>query len=320
MARHHSRRTVRPMSPFTKIIVGDDGLAGGADAVALARALAPDAEVILASAYPWDNVPSRFTQLGYGNALREDTEKELTARVRSCGMANARSVAIPDTSPARALHHLAETERADLLVIGSAHHTGMGRRILGDVARDVLHGSPCPVAVAPRGYADRTTPLASVGVAFDHSPEAQHALVVAHGFAADRGLKLRVCEVVAPEVIPAIGGYPMVNVDELSDELRDDAQQRLDAVVAGLGGTAKVDAQSVLGSTHDRLGELAGEVDLMVCGSRGWGAFRRVVLGSTSDYLVHHASCPVLVVPGAAEAVTGTSPAPAASAAEPASA
>lgn len=291
------------MSTFTKIIVGDNGFAGGADAVALARALAPDAEVILASAYPWDNVPSRFTQLGYGNALRDDTNKELKARERASGLANVRSVAIPDTSPARALHRLAEAEHADLLVIGSAHHSKVGRRILGDVGRNVLHGAPCPVAVAPHGYAEReTNAVGSVGVAFDYSPEAQHALTLASALAGEQHAGLRVREVVAPEVIPAIGGYPMVNVDELSDELRDNAQQRLDAVVSGLDGDVEVDAQAVLGSAHDQLDELAGEVDLIVCGSRGWGAFRRVMLGSTSDHLVHHAPCAVLVVPGAADA------------------
>jgi nucleotide-binding universal stress UspA family protein len=294
------------MSTFTKILVGDDGLEGGADALALARALAPDAEAILVSAYPWDGVPSRFAQLGYGNALRDDTEKALSARLRGSGLADARSVAVPDTSPARALQRLAEAERADLIVIGSARHGAIGRRILGDVGRGVLHGAPCPVVVAPRGYAEAAAAgLASVGVAFDHSPEARHALDVAHALAAERGLTLRVREVVAPEVIPAIGGYPMVNVAELSDELRDDAQARLDAVVGALGGSVPVDAQAVLGATHDRLGELAGEVDLLVCGSRGWGAFRRVVLGSTSDHLVHHAPCPVLVVPGAAETPDG---------------
>jgi nucleotide-binding universal stress UspA family protein len=293
------------MSTFTKIIVGDDGLAGGADAVALAHALAPDAEVLLASAYPWDATPSRFVQPGYGNALREDTEQALAARAAAAGFAHLRTVALPDTSPARALLRLAEDEHADLLVVGASRHSAIGRRILGDVGRGVLHGAPCPVAVAPRGYAEDAHALTSVGVAFDHSPAARHALAVAHALAAERGLPLRLREVVAPEVIPAIGGYPMVDVGELSGELQEDAQQRLNAVVGALDGSVATEAKAVLGSTRDGLGELAGEVDLLVCGSRGWGAFRRVMLGSTSDRLVHEAPCPVLVVPGAAEAAAG---------------
>ena len=36
---------------------------------------------------------------------------------------------------------------------------------------------------------------------------------------------------------------------------------------------------------------------LIVCGSRGMGTVRRTILGSTSDYIIHHAHCPVVVVP-----------------------
>jgi len=36
--------------------------------------------------------------------------------------------------------------------------------------------------------------------------------------------------------------------------------------------------------------------DILVVGSRGLGSLERLVLGSVSDYVVHHAPCPVLVV------------------------
>ena len=36
---------------------------------------------------------------------------------------------------------------------------------------------------------------------------------------------------------------------------------------------------------------------LIVCGSRGMGTVRRTILGSTSDYIIHHAHVPVVVVP-----------------------
>jgi nucleotide-binding universal stress UspA family protein len=281
---------------FNKVIVGDDGLDGGADALALARAIAPDAELILASAYPWDETPSRFAQLGYGNLLRDDTVAALHKRRDDAGLAGARTVAIPDTSPARALQHLAEAEGADLILTGTASHGAIGRMLLGDVSRDVLHGSPCPVAVAPRGFA--TGRPATIGVAFDFSPESEQALALAVELAAAIGAQVKMREVVAADLWPlSAGGYPMINLTDIAEELVADAEERMHEKVAELHTDVAVEIDAVLGATADRLEQFANGVDLLVCGSRGWGAMRRVVLGSTADRLIHHATSPVVVVP-----------------------
>lgn len=42
---------------------------------------------------------------------------------------------------------------------------------------------------------------------------------------------------------------------------------------------------------------MSEHVDLIVAGSRGWGATHRVMLGSTTNRLTHHVHCPVIVVP-----------------------
>jgi nucleotide-binding universal stress UspA family protein len=48
--------------------------------------------------------------------------------------------------------------------------------------------------------------------------------------------------------------------------------------------------------------ELSQEADLMVAGPRGWGAFKCILLGNTTDRLVHAAHRPVLLVPSPARA------------------
>jgi nucleotide-binding universal stress UspA family protein len=40
--------------------------------------------------------------------------------------------------------------------------------------------------------------------------------------------------------------------------------------------------------------------ELLVLGSHGWGPMKRVIFGSVSTGVLHHATCPVLVVPLAA--------------------
>lgn len=84
------------------------------------------------------------------------------------------------------------------------------------------------------------------------------------------------------------------------DEYRKLAQKALEAslVDAGITG-AGVAVTPVLreGQPADVLCVEAGIDDLLVVGSRGLGGFRGLLLGSVSQQVVHHAPCPVVIVP-----------------------
>ena len=58
-----------------------------------------------------------------------------------------------------------------------------------------------------------------------------------------------------------------------------------------------VEARAVYGLTGEELAAFGDEVDILVVGSRSYGPVRRLVLGSTSDYLERHARCSLLVLP-----------------------
>ena len=61
----------------------------------------------------------------------------------------------------------------------------------------------------------------------------------------------------------------------------------------------------ILGSVMTHVGSKPGEVicgvaereavTMIVVATRGLGVIRRTILGSVSDYVVHHAHCPVIV-------------------------
>jgi nucleotide-binding universal stress UspA family protein len=72
---------------------------------------------------------------------------------------------------------------------------------------------------------------------------------------------------------------------------------RRDRTVAELG-SATVETSVEPGEAGPVLCEQAKTLnaDVVVVGSRGRGAIRRMLLGSVSTYVVHNAPCPVLVV------------------------
>jgi nucleotide-binding universal stress UspA family protein len=57
------------------------------------------------------------------------------------------------------------------------------------------------------------------------------------------------------------------------------------------------DGTVVVGSPTGELILASEGLDLLVLGSRRWGPLRRLALGSTSERVIRHAACPILVLP-----------------------
>lgn len=281
---------------FNSVVVGVDDREGGRDALALAAALArlTGSELIAVRAYPYETHPTRASVGGFEEELRVDASAELERVLAQAGVV-ARTLIVGDTSPARALHHVAEHEGAGLLVVGSTHRGSVGQVLVGGVSAGVLHHAPCPVAVAPRGFAAQDGTLTTIGAGFDGGEESRDALRLAAELAKASGAQLRVLSVVATAVPAA---YPTAYEPEWierAQQSRREEVERAQRTVEELGVQATGDI--VIGSPIDALVELSRGVDLLVVGSRGWGPVRRLLLGSTSDGLVREAACPVIAVP-----------------------
>jgi nucleotide-binding universal stress UspA family protein len=91
--------------------------------------------------------------------------------------------------------------------------------------------------------------------------------------------------------------YPQDQADEA--RARAAAQESADKAAAPLGERApSVIVQSVSGSPAAELIKAGTGADLLVVGARGSGGFARLLMGSVSAQVTHHAPCPVVVVPG----------------------
>jgi len=277
---------------FNKIVVGVDGREGGSDAVALAQTLAaPDAEIVLVNAFRFDPYPDLMLNITK-DSLRADALKLLD--IEEDDPRVERQV-VPDTSPGRALHHVAEDVEAELIVVGSSHRGPVGRVLVGSVGRAVTHGATCPVAIAPHGYAKTGGRARIVGVGVDHSQEAQAAVQFAERLAKQREGELRMLSVTRLPAAIASGygvGYawPEVGAEnrKAAEKLLAQTKERLDVPAM---------TEVVEGTAGEELDAFSRSVDVLVLGSRGWGAVKRVVLGSTSDHVAQHAACPVILVP-----------------------
>jgi nucleotide-binding universal stress UspA family protein len=92
-------------------------------------------------------------------------------------------------------------------------------------------------------------------------------------------------------------GHPQDEADEA--RARAAAQEGADKAAAPLGDSApSVTVRSVSGSPAAELIKAGAGADLLVVGARGNGGFARLLMGSVSAQITHHAPCPVVVVPG----------------------
>ena len=205
---------------------------------------------------------------------------------------------IASSSPARALHELSTDPSTVMVVVGSTTRGALRRVLPGNIAHELLSGAACPVAIAPNGYAEQDTrPLATVGVAFDGSTEAQQALVAARQLAHRAGATLHVITVVEPLAFGAVPVSTMEPAATAGRVLEDELRSLHDAAVGE--SRELVETQSVLarGEPASVLLEQSRQLDVLVAGSRGYGPLGAVLLGSTTRELMHGAGCPVIIVP-----------------------
>lgn len=138
--------------------------------------------------------------------------------------------------------------------------------------------------------------MPGVVVGTDGSGNALRALRWAVDEARMRGTNVTVLAVVPVPVTLGQVSRPIVGEADPAD-IRAAQTSAKEAVAQVNTDGVEVAVRVVSGVPAEELINAGADADLLVVGSRGVGGFSRLLLGSVSTQVVHHARCPVTVIP-----------------------
>jgi nucleotide-binding universal stress UspA family protein len=194
---------------------------------------------------------------------------------------------------------MADDWPADLVVLGARGLRLVQRALLGSVSTAVVRHVHCPVLVV-RG---RRRGLRTIVLGVDGSPDSLGAATFLGSLPLDPGLRLTLVGAVPPPPVPPAFelGTGALFLDEALARWQTEAERALDSVAASFKKeVATIERRVLIGQAGEEIVSTANAVgaDLIAVGARGHGTFKRLLLGSVSEYVLHHAECPVLVVRG----------------------
>ena len=190
-----------------------------------------------------------------------------------------------------------ESRDAALVVLGSRGLGGFTGLVLGSTAVEVAGRSDCPMVVVRGGHTDEPAATGPVVVGVDGTPAGEAAIAFAFAEASVRGAELVAVHAWSDLVLEAsyTGGAAALDFEPLQQRAEELLAERL------AGWQEKYpDVHVTREVVRDRptraLLRHGEHAQLLVVGTRGRGGFRGLLLGSTSQHLLYHASCAVAVV------------------------
>ncbi|CAL8900100.1 universal stress protein UspA [Kocuria varians] len=195
---------------------------------------------------------------------------------------------------------------AQLLVLGSRGRGGLIGRLLGSVSTAVPAHAHCPVGIIPLQWGTEYRLNENVGrhgafvdgvtVGSDGSEQASAAMLWAAEEAEQLGVPLHVVCAAPSDTASSVWLPSPVDFDDLRGQVR----AATDASVAWLRGHfpgVDLTGEVVDGSPIHVLVERSGQNQLVVTGTRGHGGFAGMLLGSTSQGVLHNCVGPAMIIP-----------------------
>jgi nucleotide-binding universal stress UspA family protein len=203
------------------------------------------------------------------------------------------------SSISEALINYVEEEKSDLLVCGHRGGGGFDRLLLGSVSSGLVSHCPAPVLVV-RDNPQRKIGFNRILVGTDGSDNAWRGIALATSLARALASKLTFANVVFNPPL----SYTVGAGDWLDEALKQEraAAQNIVSKAQFFAKDREIESNTtVIDDMHspvEALTKLAqkGDYNLIVVGTRGFGGFKKLALGSTASGIAHYAHCSVLVV------------------------
>ncbi|MEN0128963.1 MAG: universal stress protein [Brevundimonas sp.] len=295
------------------ILVGVDGSTPSLHALdwAAAEAVRRGCALYLVCSYALPSFTAASLDGGYA-ALDDTAIKEGALAVLAEATARISHLGVPVTSRVHtgdAAGVLIElSHEAALVVVGTRGRGGFAERLLGTVSSALPAHAHCPTVVVPlrdeKGHVipddvevPPVRPVQRIVVGVDGSEQAERALRYAVAEADTWGADLTaVAGIPVGSMTGVLAWLPAaVDHEQVLRDLEEGLNVVVDRAVAEHPGVV-VKRYALDGTGAELLTEFSVATDLIVVGSRGRGGFTGLLLGSTSQAVLHHSQCPVMVV------------------------
>ena len=273
----------RDPSPLIhRVLVGVDGtdpsIAAADWAATLAQRL--HAEVVLMDALtrPYSEIAPPVD-----NAIRRSEQAHVAHDVAGDASLAGADIEVLEGEPSDTLAYAAGD--AELVVIGSKDTEGLGHHGWFSLAHSLAHRTPCPMLVVPHDARPlHSTPTLLVGV--DGSDGNQQAFEWTRRLAQQLGASVTAAFVTDPmyDTFDSAGSYGPEEVAAREE-------------VANAPEVAFTEAAGM--HTAATLQELAADAnaDMLIVSARSRRSLDGLLLGRTPDELLHHPTCPTVIVP-----------------------
>jgi len=289
-----------------QIVVGYDGSEFSDRAldwaVQEAAALSADLKIVVSTGRPVAVDPSLYGP--FLEAIEEEADKVAETAVARAREHGVEAVGLVERGDAAGVL-VYESERASALVLGKRGHHGVRGRV-GSVSAAAAAHAKCPVVVLPdrwdprarEGRTDGGTFAGRVVVGVDRLGGDNPAVLAAAQYAERHGFGLALLTVVPEARTVPTGSAELDRAvrEQLTGPAESMVEQVAESVRAEHPGLA-VEAHVLSGIPADQLVEASRSAELVVAGSRGYGGFRGLLMGSVSQAVLNEGESPVMIVP-----------------------